>query len=185
MVLDQTTLDNVKAIGEELEAKPAVLIVGDTYSCKDTLKQLGGIWSREQQGWFVPLENLTNGKINEKPEPQPPKKESLDTKQENEGVELTKAQRRKGMRIWNIKLESLVLPETGTGGWQVGEVMLESELIAKTSQQVKIRATKLVGEEHPKLEFSLSCAGKWVSDKNNEKFQRSFGITGKYRITVW
>ena len=31
----------------------AILVIGDTFSCKDCLKQLGGSWNKKLVGWMV------------------------------------------------------------------------------------------------------------------------------------
>ena len=188
-MLEQKVLDKVSKIGEGIETKAAVLLTGDTYLHKNTIKDMGGTWSREMQGWFVPLENLLNNTANGTPEPElkpEPEPEPEQPAAKNKGLKLTKAQRRKGMSIWEIKLERLVFKGPSIHNWETEEVMLESELVAKTPQQVKIRATKLIGKEHPDLEFSLSCADTpWTHNKETDQFRRKFGISAKYRITVW
>ena len=197
-MLEQATIDKVNEIGEGLEAKPAVLITGDTYPHKDVIRELGGTWSKDLQGWFVPLENVVNGQINVDPETQQETEETeqVETptaKAEPKRKKLTRAQRQKGMQVWNVKLERLVLGKAdyeSYSSWKVGETEFEDEIIAKTPQQVKVRAGKLVGEKCPKLKFSYECANaKWIVKKNDEgnieQFTRTFGITGKYRITVW
>ena len=33
----------------------AVLVIGDTFSCKDSLKQIGGSWNKKLVGWIFPF----------------------------------------------------------------------------------------------------------------------------------
>ena len=200
----ESMISKIEQLSEDLEIKPAILVVGETYAHRTEIKAMGGRWDRELQGWFIPFENVANGSGTEHSDtPDPIAKEKPKPETKLKGRKLTRSQLKRGESIWNVELTKLGY---GNGNWKAIEVILEAEIVAKSAQQVKVRTMKSIADwanednegdselatQKRKIKVAVELAdSKWIEDKGDsgpgevaERFQRRFGISEKYEVNV-
>ena len=202
----EATMARIQQLGEDLEIKDAVLVVGETYAHKAEMKAMGGRWDRELQGWFIPCENgaevSDTPKAQAKPKAEPKQASKAQAKPKER--KLTKAERRRGESVWDVELSKITYEE----GWtEKTEIVFAGVIVAKTAQQVKIRAMSTIRKwadednegdselavKKRKIKVAVELADStWVEVKSKQtaigevpdEFRRRIGVSEKYKIDV-